>query len=525
MSYTPTVWETGNVVTAQKLNKLENGLASVASDADDLKSKFDDLVMDRYELLSPTNLFDKDSITSGILKKDGTTEEASNRIYTDYIPVTGLSKISWWRGDTFGALYARNVAVYDENKTIQPLLGYDGPLYNSFTIPSGAAYVRVTLDYYSSIVSVYMIVSGTTAPSAYSSYFTPYYQISDDFVTPESDAVLDSIKAGTFGLKSLDNRFGCAFLKRKFRQTVGIPEKFYYAAAVTPDKTTTCFISAGTDYQELHDDGAYFPNETAYSGNNGYMWYMYDANFALVKQYLINSGHGQARSFLAESLSDCSLLAIGDSTVDHDVMTQELLEHFTAFGATITLLGTLGSGLNKNEGRAGWKASDYLTGKTYNGVVNPFYNPTSQTFDFSYYMTNQGYSAPTFVVIQLGINDLYNGATKENTWSCIQTMIDSILDYNNGIKIILNLPTTPNGDQSKLSVWLPSYKNRVVRYNEYAIDQCLAKYAESSVRVSYCHLILNPMEDISDNVHPTSDGYEKMALEIINQINHWQNNS
>lgn len=43
MSYTPTVWETGNVVTAQKLNKLENGLASVASDADDLKSQIGDL--------------------------------------------------------------------------------------------------------------------------------------------------------------------------------------------------------------------------------------------------------------------------------------------------------------------------------------------------------------------------------------------------------------------------------------------------------------------------------------------------
>ena len=35
MSYTPTEWATGDVVTAQKLNKLENGLASVASDADD----------------------------------------------------------------------------------------------------------------------------------------------------------------------------------------------------------------------------------------------------------------------------------------------------------------------------------------------------------------------------------------------------------------------------------------------------------------------------------------------------------
>jgi lysophospholipase L1-like esterase len=28
---------------------------------------------------------------------------------------------------------------------------------------------------------------------------------------------------------------------------------------------------------------------------------------------------------------------------------------------------------------------------------------------------------------------------------------------------------------------------------------------------------------LSDNVHPTSAGYAKMALEVVNQINCWQN--
>lgn len=29
MAYNPTVWQTGDIVTAEKLNKLENGLANV----------------------------------------------------------------------------------------------------------------------------------------------------------------------------------------------------------------------------------------------------------------------------------------------------------------------------------------------------------------------------------------------------------------------------------------------------------------------------------------------------------------
>ena len=31
MAYTPTEWKTGDIVTAEKLNKLENGLANVES--------------------------------------------------------------------------------------------------------------------------------------------------------------------------------------------------------------------------------------------------------------------------------------------------------------------------------------------------------------------------------------------------------------------------------------------------------------------------------------------------------------
>ena len=104
-------------------------------------------------------------------------------------------------------------------------------------------------------------------------------------------------------------------------------------------------------------------------------------------------------------------------------------------------------------------------------------------------------------------------------------MIDSILAYDNSIKIILDLPTTPNADPSQQSNNWVLYPNVVVRYNQYAAEQARTLYGTTKVRCSYCHLILDPETDIRDNVHPTTAGYEKMAMEIINQINCWQNNA
>ena len=35
-------------------------------------------------------------------------------------------------------------------------------------------------------------------------------------------------------------------------------------------------------------------------------------------------------------------------------------------------------------------------------------------------------------------------------------------------------------------------------------------------------LVTNPDTEIRDNVHPTVSGYQKMGLEVVNQINCWQ---
>lgn len=311
--------------------------------------------------------------------------------------------------------------------------------------------------------------------------------------------------------------YACALPVKELHFTKGWDEKFYFDSILTPYKNN---IFNGR-YKAEDSDGIIFDSN---SNSNQYKYEIYDEQLNRIDNNCICQ-------IVSEpiNLSDKTALVIGDSTVDFDTMTSKMLELFTENGAELTLLGTLGDGTttNKNEGRAGWTTIDYFTNKKYNDVVNPFYNQDTETFDFKYYMNQQGYTSVDFVIIQLGINDLYNATNNyesalKNVISNIKKMIDSVFVFNDSIKVIINLPTTPNSDKSKHSVSEPLYRNRVIKYNELAQIE-LTDYPESKVRTSYCHLILDSKKDISDNVHPNTEGFAKMAKEVVSQMNVWMN--
>lgn len=515
------------ITTAEAWTAAHWTQVALSDDIEKLREDVNENLMDKLITVYPKNLFDGSAVENGkYLNPNGTWETLSNRLVTDYIPVTVGKKIvtSYATSDTEGSAVTKSgysaITCFDSSKTVKTGGNYNS---NGFTVPSGVSYVRITL---AKNASWYWQVEerDDTTPTTYSPYFAPYLSYNEDFLTVQSKEAVDKLVNKQTTLGDLSNNYACALLKGyTFRQTVGLSESWYYESCVSPK--TPVYIYCGVEYYEAHNDHIAFPNSTALSSANGSGYKMYDELLNVVDSDTGSAGYGRPRKIVAESLANCSCLVIGDSTVDQDTMTQNMLDYFTSKSKTLTLLGTLGSGSNKNEGRAGWKATDYLTNKTYDGVTNPFYNPNTQTFDFSYYMTNQGYSAPDFVVLQLGINDLYNYGVSaiEPTWLAIKAMIDSILSYNNSIKILLNLPTVPNSDQSEHSVFLPLYQNRIVKYNQYAIAQALKLYGESKVRPTYCHLVLDPTTDISDNVHPNSGGYLKMAKEVISQINVWQN--
>ena len=505
--------------TKTEINNTNSNVSQLKEDIDDLLTN-----------VKSKNLLDKTKVTTSpynYINPNGNTETYGNNFVTDYIPVESgkvvtLSRYLVSSGKFIQSSYA-SICMFDADKNVK-----SGGDYNktTCTIPNGVAFVRITLNksYFLDVDSM-VELTDDGAPTIYEPYSSASKKLTDEIIESSKIATIKYVDSKKYTMSLLTDNIGCSLPKSEYFMTVGIEESWYTDSFATPKGF---FVNMYSGSQADRHDGKYtFSNVSSYYGNNAYLWNLYDMLLNLVKNEA-NTGTGYARNCKSLNLQDCSLLCIGDSTVDHDVMTAKIKSFFTENGKTVTLLGTLGDGKgtgNNNEGRAGWTTSDYFTNKTYDGVVNPFYNPSSQTLDFAYYMRNHNYSSVDFVAIQLGINDLYNFDDTKiiPTWENIKAMIDSIHAFNPSVKVILNLPTTPNADQSKHSVFEPLYRNRVVRYCDYATTKAKELYPTTRVRVSYNHLILNPDTDIRDNVHPTNGGYEKMGLEVCNQINCWQN--
>lgn len=361
-------------------------------------------------------------------------------------------------------------------------------------------------------VKLYLTYSNSIWNSA-AVYGTPFtLQVSEgNYGALENETRLSSVS--NLSPNVMAKRYACAMPITMFMATVGIDIDIYYANALALNNIMQIILNISN--QNIYKDHHHFEFASA-TANIPYSFAIYDENFEEI-QFLRRAD--VARVF-ADNVSDCSALVIGDSTVEQNTMTQKMLDGFTERSHTLTLLGTQGTSPNLHEGRSGWGLYEYCT-RTTN---NPFYNPTTQKFDFSYYMTTNEYDVVDFVVIQLGINDLYAkniGYDVSVPLAYYTEIIDSILAWNPDQKIILNLPTGVNPNYGD-SYNFRTVRNNFVRFNAAVILET-TKYPTTKVRVSNCHLILDPENDISDNVHPNSTGYGKMALEVINQINCWQN--
>lgn len=216
------------------------------------------------------------------------------------------------------------------------------------------------------------------------------------------------------------------------------------------------------------------------------------------------------------------VLMIGDSLTAAGRYTERLLELFGNDVMNITLLGTMtkdGNPLNRYEGRGGWGTDDYTTNSTYAGYTNPFWNPDESAFDFSYYMSEQGYTDVDYVFINLGTNDLTLQPTA--TVNNLNTMIASIKDYDSNIKIGLWLPPLRGISEQVSSNYLNDLFE-AMRVNKLFIDTYTSDSNVYLIPVCYN---VNPYEDypisnvvtsdmdsygidvVTDKTHPVKDGY------------------
>lgn len=151
------------------------------------------------------------------------------------------------------------------------------------------------------------------------------------------------------------------------------------------------------------------------------------------------------------TISGKNVLFIGDSlTFSRAGLYVAEIQYNLSNGGIVSIGSQDGSGdINqvgnvKHEGYNGATCGGFLREKVTNAFTNPFYNPTSGTFDLAYFMTNHGYSGVDAVCLNLGHNNLGNEVAGV---ADLKTIVEKIHAYNPNIPVIISL-ITPLGDQN-----------------------------------------------------------------------------
>lgn len=234
-------------------------------------------------------------------------------------------------------------------------------------------------------------------------------------------------------------------------------------------------------------------------------------------------------------------LFIGDSFTDSGFYLAQLK---AMMGESLVLYGTRGfdgvldaagnaqTGLD--EGRASWALSTYVGSASKGSVTNPFYNETTQTFDFSKYLTdNPSFADLTDVFILSGPND-YNAQSRVDTnyRANYKTITDSIKAAKPGVRVHCMIPVTLNGQASNGGT---EFRFTMMTFGRAVMDMYGGRENEGYYVIPV-HVNLDAQRDLglteaaatdrnptvvqiaSDPLHPCSYGYYSMADMIFAHI-------
>lgn len=237
--------------------------------------------------------------------------------------------------------------------------------------------------------------------------------------------------------------------------------------------------------------------------------------------------------------STISTIIIGDSKIAYGQVVRYLSQLFEDDQMTLNLLGSrydnnnTGDPTYKHDGFGGWSTFNFVHSASVNGVTNPFYNPSTNVYDFSYYMTNQGYNSVDYVFILLGTNDFESNAT--DIISDTNIMINSIKSFSTDIKIIIGLNEgvyfpkkewqSRNNkffdfNKAKINAYenqienvyvLPLYVN-IDLYNDYPLQNVPLSQADEKTNSGKTRIYC------ADGIHQNNVGFYKFAQTIYGLI-------
>lgn len=478
------------------------------------KADLEESIGDAFDVHTSPNLLNMEATIHGIgMAANGKEYSGAAYLLTDYIPVSEgdvltvqrkmTSYDEWYIGEM------RWVCAFNAEKEIMSNAGSNYSLME-YTVPSGVSFVRITIGGWG---------EGTIAAIVKGTDILPYEPYGTTLILKETSHNAECIReivneVNNGNIKPLA-------LPPTTYGFVGYPitTYFYNIMGYNPNDVYMYFYGQNEGKKQYADRCEYIPTsaKTEYT-----RLYVYDHNYKQLNEHMYPMIIKDAS--VKDSLK---VLVIGDSTVNAGKETQKMLDLAEADGYGLTLLGTRGTSPNLHEGRAGWRANIYATMSEAlsAGVMtqNPFYNPTTSAFDFSYYMTQQGYSGVDCVFIQLGINDVFAAKDHEiedaiSTFiSSMNALVNSIHEYDANVKIVVNLVIPCGTDQDAFTEYY-NLSQTVWRCkkNTYMANIALLENFKgvNNVYLSPYNAAIDTESNLRGDVHPIDTGYEQLGTQM-----------
>jgi lysophospholipase L1-like esterase len=230
---------------------------------------------------------------------------------------------------------------------------------------------------------------------------------------------------------------------------------------------------------------------------------------------------------------DVKILCIGESTTAATDYMSALKTELAATGVNFTFLGTKNSGGIPNEAYSGWGAGTLRYAQSANNLTNSFYNPTSQQFDYDYYLQNHtDQSAPDLVLINFGINttNRYTEKTTSQTEN-INFIINQIKSKNPNCIFVIGLT---HSESRWSNFWSDSTRDQITKLNKQTISDFSNKESDK-IFTNPMFLGIDPQWDMqyeelkpkfgthsvefgTSNVHPATSGYQINAYVTANAV-------
>lgn len=437
--------------TTGDLGPLKKEIGELKEDLGELQNAF---------LLKPYNLFNVNYVgtetvndtvytyVNGVIEgltldtPSGSIKVQSDRWISYPVEVDGGKTIYLKQGSAQNLYNVVYIHSYDKDMNH---IGVNTIFTGSYDLPQNAKFVRLLMQANSFAPYKATICYDNVVGTEYQAYFNPYY--ADIEARQKADTALNNANEALLQVESKQNLItnGIECVIPSIIPCVVGHEMNIYAEnlmrGVNRTIPTLYLRRPNSDGYTQLKDRLIVNRSAAHTATGNVYW---------------NDGTGQKeKAFTIKCVNpkasgSISILTIGDSKVEiGHTISKTLYELFSADGVTCNLLGTNGT-TYKDEGHSGWSAKEYARNATFGAgnTPNKFWNPSTNKFDFSYYMNQQGYSSVDVVNFNVGTNDMgrvtSGEVTEEQIIGYYEEIVASIKAYNPNVIVCIGLMESTN---------------------------------------------------------------------------------